>query len=111
MLIITIIGFVASLITLLAVWGNISAMYFNWKYFRKGGIRITYFSGAYKIRSGGLDGEVLYKSSDNPNDYILYRETGKIEHYEEIAPFPKWRVKHWFDDIRTPQYPLRLLEF
>ena len=111
MLIITIIGLVASLITLLAVWGNISAMYFNWKNFRKGGIRITYISGAYIIKSGDLDGKLLYKSSDNSEDYKVCREMGKIEHYEDIAPFCKWNVKHWVDDIRTPQYPLRLLKF
>lgn len=110
MLVITIIGLVASLITLLAVWGNISAMYFNWKNFRKGGIRITYFSSAYIIKSGDLDGKVIYKSSDNPKDYIVYREMDKIEHYEKIAPFLKWNVKHWIDDIRTPQYPLGLLK-
>lgn len=109
MLVITIIGLVASLITLLAVWGNISAMYFNWKHFRMGGIRITYISGEYIIKSGNLDGKLLYKSSDNPEDYIVYREMGKIEHYEDIAPFLKWNVKHWVDDIRIPQYPLRLL--
>ena len=109
MLVITIIGLVASLITLLAVWGNISAMYYNWKHFRKGGNRITYQSGAYKIISGDLNGKLLYKSSNNPEDYVVYREMGKIEHYEEIPPFFKWNVRHWVDDIRTPQYPLRLL--
>lgn len=109
MIVITIISILASLMTLLAVWGNISAMHFNWKHFRKGGFRITHLSGAYIIKSGDLDGKVIYKSSDNPNDYILYREKGKIEQYEKIAPFLKWNVKHWVDDIRTPQYPLRLL--
>lgn len=107
---IAIIGFVSSIVTLLAVWGNLDAMYFNWKYFRRGGVRITYFSGSYVIKSGDLNGKVLYKSSDNPRDYDVYREMGKIEHYEDIPPFFKWNVKHWVDDIRTPQYSLRLLK-
>lgn len=106
---ISIIGLIASLITLIAVSGNISAMYFNCKHFRKGGTRITYLSGAYKIISGDLDGKLLYKSSDNSEDYKVCREMGKIEHYEEIPPFFKWNVIHWVDDIRTPKYPLRLL--
>ena len=110
MLLITVIGLLASLITLFAVWGRISAMYFNCCSFRKGGIRITFMSGAYIIKKGDLDGQKIYQSSDRKEDYIKYREQGKIEHYEEIPPFLKWRVSHWGDDIRMPQYPIRLLK-
>ena len=39
MLLITVIGLLASLITLFAVWGRISAMYFNWRNFRQLGDR------------------------------------------------------------------------
>ena len=52
MLLITVIGLLASLITLFAVWGRISAMYFNWSNFSKGGIRITFMSGAYIMNHG-----------------------------------------------------------
>lgn len=110
MLLITVIGLLASLITLFAVWGRISAMYFNWRSFRKGGIRITFMSGAYIIKKGDLDGQKIYQSSDKKEDYIKYREQRKIEHYEEIPPFLKWRVSHWGDDIRMPLYPIRLLK-
>jgi len=109
MLLITVIGLLASLITLFAVWGRISAMYFNWSNFSKGGIRITFMSGAYIIKRGDLDGQQIYQSSDRQEDYIRYREQGKIEQYEEIPPFLKWKVSHWGDDIRMPQYPIRLL--
>ena len=74
MLLITVIGLLASLITLFAVWGRISAMYFNWRSFRKGGIRITFMSGAYIIKKGDLDGQKIYQSSDRKEDYIKYRE-------------------------------------
>lgn len=110
MSLITIIGLLASLITLFAVWGRISAMYFNWCNFKQGGIRIIFTSGAYIIKKGDLDGQLIYKSSDRKEDYIIYREQGKIEQYEEIPPFFKWRVSHWGDDIRTPLYPIRLLK-
>lgn len=56
---ISILSLLASTVTLFAVWGNITSMYFNWKTFRKGGIRITYMSEAYKIIKGNLDGEVI----------------------------------------------------
>lgn len=110
MLLITIVGLLASLITLLAVWGRISAICFNWHNFRKGGIRITFMSGAYIIKKGNLDGQQIYRSSDRQEDFIIYREQGKIEHFEEIPPFLNWRMSHWGDDIRTPQYPIRLLK-
>lgn len=109
MIVITIIGFLASLLTLFAVWGNISGMYFNWRYFKDGGVRTTFQSGAYEIKSGDLDGKIIYRSSDNPKDYIRYREMGKIELMEWIPPFRKWAKRHWSDDIRTPQYPIKLL--
>ena len=110
MLLITIIDLLASLITLFAVWGRISAIYFNWCSFRKGGIRITFMSGAYIVKKGDLDGQLIYRSSDRQEDYIRYRGEGQIENYEEIPPFFKWRVSHWGDDIRTPLYPIRLLK-
>lgn len=110
MLLITIIGLLASLITLFAVWGKISAIYFNWSNFRKGGTRIMFMSGAYIKKKGDLDGQQIYKFSERQEDYIRYREQGRIEHYEEIPPFLEWRVSHWGDDIRMPQYPIRLLK-
>lgn len=108
--IITIIGLIASIITLIAVSGNIAGMFHNWRHFRKGGVRTTFLSGAYVIQSGNLDGRVIYKSSDNPKDYIRYREMDKLEQIEDIPPFLKWTKRHWSDDIRVPQYPLRLLK-
>ena len=85
-------------------------MSFYLSIFSGGGIRITFMSGAYIIKKGDLDGQKIYQSSDRKEDYIKYREQGKIEHYEEIPPFLKWRVSHWGDDIRIPQYPIRLLK-
>lgn len=109
MLIITIISLVASLVTLFAVWGNITAIFYNRKHFRKGGIRMTYASGAYMLKSGSLDGKIIYKSSDDQKDFIIYGDAAMSYQIEEIIPFSKWSVKHWADDIRLPQYPLRLL--
>lgn len=109
MYILSIISLIASLVTLLAVSGNIVAIYSNWKNFRNGGIRITYYSGAYLIKKGNLNGGKVYSSSDNPHDYLLYREIGKIEQYEDIPKFFSWKMMHWSDDIRMPQYPIRLL--
>ena len=106
---ITIISLLASIITLLAVWGRISSICENWWVYRKGGVRTTYMSGAYIIRKGFLDGELIYKSSDNKEDYIQYRGNGMIEHIEEIPPFRKWKISHWNDDIRVPNYSIRLL--
>lgn len=107
--IITIIGLIASLVTLFAVWGNVCAMYYNFKHFRNGGWRTTYVSGAYIIKSGDLDGKVIYKSSKNHEDYKVYREKGMIEQREQIPPFFNWSMQHWGDDIRERQYPIDLL--
>lgn len=105
----TIIGFIVNVAALVALWSNLAAIWYNIKHFRKGGIRITYMSNAYIIKSGDLNGNVIYQSSKNKEDYIVYREMGKIEHYEDIPRFFKWNMSHWSDDIRTPQYPLSLL--
>ena len=105
----TIIGFIVNLAALVALWSNLAAIWYNLKHFRKGGIRITYMSNAYIIKSGNLDGDIIYQSSKNKEDYIVYREMGKIEHYEDIPRFFKWNMSHWSDDIRTPHYPLSLL--
>lgn len=40
---ITIISLLASIITLLAVWGRISSICENWWLYRKGGVRTTFF--------------------------------------------------------------------
>ena len=107
---IAIISLIASIVTLLAVWGNISAMWFNCRHFWKGGSRTTYYSQAYVIREGEIsNNKVIYKSSAKEEDYCLYREMGKIEHTEIIKPFYKWNMAHWADDIRVPNYPLQLL--
>ncbi len=106
---ITAIGLIVNLAALVALWSNLAAIWYNFKHFRKGGIRITYMSNAYIIKSGDLNGKVIYESSKNKEDYIVYREMGKIEHYEDIPKFFKWNMSHWSDDIRVPQYPLNLL--
>ena len=106
---ITAIGLIVNIAALVALWSNLAAICYNFMNFRKGGIRITYISNAYIIKSGDLNGKVIYQSSKNKEDYIVYREMGKIEHYEDIPRFFKWNMSHWSDDIRTPQYPLSLL--
>lgn len=107
-LIIAIISLLASLVTLFAVCGNISNFLFNCKQFRNGGTRVTFNSGAYQIYSGFMQ-KMVYKSSDNIEDYTRYRGDGMLEKYEDIKPFCKWSWAHRFDDIRTPNYPIRLL--
>ena len=107
-LIITIISLLASLVTLFAVFGNISIFYYNYKHFKKGGTRVTFISSAYQIHSGFMQ-KLVYKSSDNMEDYTRYRGDGKLEQYEDIKPFCKWSWAHRFDDIRVPNYPIRLL--
>lgn len=104
-----IVGLIASLITILALWSNIASMWFNWRHYKNGGVRITYRSGAYIIKSGNLDGKILFQSSKNNEDYKVYREMGMIETYEDIPKFYKWNMAHWADDIRVPNYPLQLL--
>lgn len=103
-----IISLVASLVTLFAVWGNISNYIYNLKNFKDGGVRITYYSGEYKIYSGFCK-NLLYKSSDNKDAYICYRGDGRTEQYEEIKCFKEWSMAHKFHDIRVPNYPIRLL--
>ena len=105
----TILGLVTSIITLIAVWGNISAIYRNWRNFRKGGWRTTYQSGAYSISVGSLGDKVIYRSSNRKEDYICYRGEGMFEHIEDIKPFKDWERSHWIDDIRVPNYPINLL--
>ena len=106
---ITVIGLIVNIAALVALWSNLAAIWYNCKHFRKGGIRITYMSNAYIIKSGDLDGKVIYQSSKSKEDYVMYREKGKIEVYEDIPRFFKWNMSHWSDDIRVPQYPLNLL--
>lgn len=103
-----IISLVASLVTLFAVWGNISNYIYNLKNFKDGGVRITHYSGEYKIYSG-FRKNLLYKSSDNMDDYICYRGDGRIEQHEKIKRFSEWSIAHKFHDIRVPNYPIRLL--
>lgn len=105
---VAIISLLASLITLFAVWGNISNFCYNCKHFKEGGMRITYLSGEYRVFEG-FEKKLLYQSSPNPEHYILYREEGKIEMREEIPPFKKWTWSRRFHDIRVPYYPIRLL--
>lgn len=107
-LITAIISLLASLVTLFAVLGNISNFYYNYKHFKKGGTRVIFNSGAYQIYSGFMQ-KMVYKSSDNMEDYTRYRGDGMLEKYEDIKPFCKWSWAHRFDDIRTPNYPIRLL--
>ncbi len=107
---IAVISLIASIVTLLAVWSNISAMWYNYRHFRKGGQRVTFPSNEYQIFSGELDKQkLIYLSTPNKEAYIRKREMGMIEHYEDIPKFFKWNMSHWADDIRVPQYPLSLL--
>ena len=108
-IIMAIISLVASLVTLFAVWGNISNYIYNLKNFKDGGVRITQYSGEYKIYSGFCK-NLLYKSSDNKDAYICYRGDGRTEQYEEIKCFREWSMAHKFHDIRVPNYPIRLLK-
>lgn len=107
-IIMAIISLVASLVTLFAVWGNISNYIFNLKHFKEGGVRITYYSGEYKIYSG-LYKILIYESSDNQDDYKCYRGDGRIEQHKKIKRFSEWSIAHKFHDIRVPYYPIRLL--
>ena len=107
-LVIAIISLLASLVTLFAVWGNVSDYFYNLKHFKEGGLRITYYSGAYNV-SSGLAKVLIYNSSAKDDDYFLYRGDGRNEMYEEIKPFKEWLLARKFDDIRVPSYPLRLL--
>lgn len=102
----SIAGFVVAVV---ALWGNIVAMWNNFRWFRKGGVRITFQSEAYIIKKGGLDGAVIYKSSDRKDDYKMYRSMDKLEHYERIPPLREWNLAHIADDIRMPLYPLNIL--
>lgn len=103
------ISLVASLITIIALWSNISAMRFNYRKFRQGGYRITFDSGAYIIKSGDMNGDIIYNSSKKESDYKQYAEKGRELKIEFIEPFLKWNKAHWVDDIRVPNYPLQLL--
>ena len=107
---ISIISLAASIVTLIALWGNISAMCYNIKHFRKGGLRETYPSGAYYIRANDINGKVIFKFSP-PNSEGFKRSTmvGMTPYPEPIKPFWKWNMAHWADDIRTPNYPLELI--
>lgn len=104
---ITIIGFLASLVTLLAVWSNVANLVYNIRHFWKGGHRITYESGEYIIKKEGLGGDAIYSSTDEPQ--VVYRSMNKLERHECIPPFREWNAAHWTDDIRAPQYTLSLL--
>ena len=106
---INIISLIASVITILALWGNLSAMFYNCKHFWNGGYRVTYNSKAYIIKKGNINGNIIYKSSSNQEDYYQYTEMGRSLNYEKIKPFRKWNMFHWTDDIRVPNYPLQLL--
>lgn len=108
----TIVGYIANVIAIVALWSNISSMCFNIRHFLRGALRITYQSGEYKIMvidNTNRKTKLIYQSSTNEDDYVIYREIGKIEKHEIIPPFFKWKMSHWVDDIRTPEYPIRLL--
>ena len=107
-IIIAIISLLASLVTLFAVWGNISNYFYNCKNFKKGGVRKVYHSGEYLIYSGFMQ-KLLYQSSNRKDDFTCYRGEGMEERYEEIKPFKEWTMARKFDDIRIPNYPIQLL--
>jgi hypothetical protein len=108
-LIISIISLIVSLVALFALWGNISNFCYNYKHFKEGGMRITYLSGEYRVFEGYEEKVLLYQSSPDPDQYVVYRENGKIEMREEIPHFKKWTTSRKFHDIRVPYYPIRLL--
>lgn len=109
---IELIGLIASIIAIVGLAPNLYSICFNIKHFRKGAVRVTFLSNEYKIIT--VDNttrkeKVIYQSSSNRLDYMVYRENGKIEHHEKIPPFFKWNFTHWKDDIREPNYPISLL--
>lgn len=107
-----VLGILASIVAILGLLGNAYALYFNIKHFWNGAVRITYFSNEFKIIRFNKDSnkeEVIFQSSPRKEDYYIYREMGKIERREKIPPFLRWNIIHWTDDIRKPNYPLRLL--
>lgn len=107
---INIISLAASIVTLIALWGNISAMCYNIKHFRKGGYRVTFHSGAYQIKEKDENGKIIFSySPPNSEGFKSYATLGMNMHLEKNKPFWKWSKSHWVDDIRTPNYPLELL--
>lgn len=102
------LGLFLSFVGLITVIKNGSAVYYNFIHFRKGGERITYQSGAYTIHEGRT-GKTIYKSSDNKKDFVQYRDMSRLEKPERIPNFLHWNKFKWADDIRQPQYPIRLL--
>lgn len=107
-IIVGIISIVAGLITIFAISGNIYNYCYNRKVYKNGGVRVTYNSGEYRVFRG-LEEEQIYQSSKNNDDYIVYREIGKIETRERIKPFKEWNWARRFHDIRVPYYPIQLL--
>lgn len=109
-IIVTLVGFIAGIIAIISCWGKASNFFFNRRNFKRGGFRITYVSKEYKIFSGDLDSKKLvFASSTQKSDYILYRGEGMYEHIEEIKPFNKWRIVTKFDDICSSYYRLQNL--
>ena len=106
--IIAIISLLASIVTLFAVWGNIANYCFNLKNFKKGGLKVTCNSGEYEIYKGHHE-QLIYRSSDKEEDFTRRRGEGLIEHEDIIKPFKEWATARKFDDIREPNYPIRLL--
>ena len=106
--IVAIISLLASLVTLFAVWGNISNFFYNCRNFKKGGLKITYNSDEYQLYKGNHE-QLIYQSSDREEDFKCCREMGMIERREKIKPFIEWTTARKFDDLREPNYPIRLL--
>ena len=103
------IGLIVNITALVALWSNLASIWFNYKHFRKGGVRITYPSGAYEIKEGDLDGDRIYISSTKGEIHRRVTDMGESLDIEDIPKFFKWNASRWTDDIRTPQYPLSLL--
>ncbi len=109
-MVIIIIGLIASIVTIIACWGWVSNLLFNYRTFKDGGWRITYVSNEYRIFKGDLPNmKLVFTSSTKGKDYVLYRGEGMYEHMEEIKPFHKWKILHWGSNICTPKYPLHYL--
>ena len=86
---IELIGLIASIIAIVGLAPNLYSICFNIKHFRKGAVRVTFLSNEYKIIT--VDNttrkeKVIYQSSSNRLDYMVYRENGKIERHEKIRP-------------------------
>lgn len=101
-----ILGLIASIITILALWRKVYNYCYNCYYFWKGGLRETFYSGAYRIRGFGVNGKTIYTHDPNGNGFVSYATVGMQMRPYIIKPFKEWKFLHSFDDIKIPNYPI-----